>query len=144
MNLSVLTDEITQDFSRALQVCQELGIDTVELRQIEGKNIVYHDEPRLRQMRTQLKEQGLRVCAIASPFLKCQIWRDETGAVKQEREQWRLLQRSFELANFFEAPLVRTFSFLRVAEPEQMRDLVLDVVSEAVERTKAAGLKLVM
>src|SRR5882724_6231468 len=117
LHLSIVTDEITQDFARALQVCQGLRVDTVELRQIDGKNIVYHDADSLQQIRSQIQKLGFRVCAIASPFLKCPIWIDqETGKVKrdEEAEQWRLLRRSFELAEFFDAPLVRTFSFLRV------------------------------
>src|SRR5947207_3912075 len=143
MHLSIVTDEITQDLAHALEVCQELHIDTVELRMIHGQNIVFHDADSLRQIRSMLQQKGLRVCPIASPFVKCPLWLDEAGRVKhdEEQEQWRILQRSFELADWFGAPLVRTFSFLRVPDPTSVRALVLDVVSQAVQRTEAEGLK---
>jgi len=54
------------------------------------------------------------------------------------------LQRSFELARRFKAPLVRTFSFLRTPDPLTVRETVLGVITEAVRRTEAAGLKLVL
>lgn len=146
MHLSIVTDEITQDFVRAVEVCADLNIDTIELRQINGNNIVYHDMDSLRQIRSLIQQRGLRVCAIASPFLKVPLWLDEAGKVKhdEEAEQWRILQRSFELAEWFGAPLVRTFSFMRVPDPTCVRDFVLDVIGQAVKRTEMAGLKLVI
>ncbi len=150
MHLSIVTDEITQDIAHALQVCQDLNVDTVELRGVHGKNIVFHESESLQEIRALLRQKGMRVCAIASPFLKCPLWLDETKTGvdriknEEEAEQWRILQRSFELADFFGAPLVRTFSFLRVADPTSVREIVLNVLSEAVQRTEAAGLKLII
>jgi L-ribulose-5-phosphate 3-epimerase len=147
MRLSIITDEISQDLKHALDVCHDLGVDTVELRTIEGKNIVFHDEESLSQIKALLQSGGFRVCAISSPFLKCALWSDRKGEEQEgeaEAQEWRSLQSSFEIAKLLGAPLVRTFSFLRVTEPMAVREKVRDVIAEAVRRTEAAGLKLVL
>jgi sugar phosphate isomerase/epimerase len=147
LHLSIVTDEITQDLEHALEVCQDLGVDTVELREVYGSNIVFHDADSLQRIRSLLHQKGFRVCSIASPFLKCPLWpavQATDTADGEQAQQWQILQRSFELADLFEAPFVRTFSFLRVPDPSSVRDAVLEVIAEAVQRTEKAGLKLII
>jgi sugar phosphate isomerase/epimerase len=150
LHLSIVTDEISQDLEHALQVCQDLEVDTVELREVDGSNIVFHDAASLQRIKSILQQKGFRVCSIASPFLKCPlgpggpaVQATETADSEQAR-QWQILQHSFELADFFDAPFVRTFSFLRVPDPTSVRDTVLEVIAEAVQRTEKAGLKLIL
>ena len=143
MQLSIITDEISQDLPRALRVCRDLQVKTVELRTIDGENIVFHSEERLARIQALLEEGGFRVCSIASPFLKSPLWQDDARGSDLGREWW-ILQRSFELAKRFNAPLVRAFSFLRVPDPASVREAVVEVIAEAVRRTKATGLKLVL
>ena len=42
MRLSVLTDELDPGLARALDVCEELEIEAVELRTLDGRQIVDH------------------------------------------------------------------------------------------------------
>jgi L-ribulose-5-phosphate 3-epimerase len=151
MRLSVVTDEISDDLEHALQVCRDLQINIVELRKVGEKNIVFHDMADLLRIKALLQRGGFRVCSIASPFLKSPLWSDETiatgdtPAVSDEQvQEWDILQRSFELARLFDAPFVRTFSFLRVSDPTTVRAKVRDVIAEAVNRTEEAGLKLII
>ncbi|MBV9616648.1 MAG: sugar phosphate isomerase/epimerase [Ktedonobacteraceae bacterium] len=151
MRLSIITDEISANLEHALQVCRDLQVDTVELRVVGDKNIVFHDLASLLQIRTLLQKGGFRVCSIASPFLKSPLWTDEAIAPKaaqassnEQAQEWDILQRSFELAHLFDAPFVRTFSFLRVPDPTTVRSFVRGVIAEAVRRTEEAGLKLLI
>jgi len=146
LRLSIVTDEISQDLAHALQVCRDLNVHTVELRTVEGSNIVFHDAASLQRIRSLLQRGGFQVCGIASPFLKCPFWEgaEEGTTLDGEDEQWQILQRSFELANFFDAPMVRTFSFLRVPDPDAVRERGRQVITEAVRRTEAAGLRLAL
>jgi sugar phosphate isomerase/epimerase len=151
VRLSVVTDEISSDLAHALQVCRDLEINTVELRVVGEKNIVFHDMPSLLLIKSLLKKGGFRVCSIASPFLKSPLWSDETIAKegaqtpsKDQEQEWDILHHSFELARFFDAPFVRTFSFLRVPDPVSVRSFVRDVIAEAVQRTEKAGLRLII
>lgn len=146
MHLSIVTDEISEDFHHALQVCRELGLDTVELRKVEGKNIVFHAQEDLQRIQALVQAGGFRVCAIASPFLKCAWPTAHSGQLDplspEMDAEWAILDRSLELAQRFGAPLVRTFSFLRVPDPTSVRVSLLEILKEATRRVEARGLKL--
>lgn len=149
MRLCVITDEISQDLDHALGVCEDLGINTVELRAVGGANVVSHDESSLARILAAVEDRGVRVGAIASPFLKCHIHGDgaplgavHSAAPATREEQWVVLERSFEVARLFSAPLVRAFSFWRVEDPTSVREEVARVLAEAADRTAAAGLVL--
>lgn len=149
MRLCIVTDEISQDLVHALDVCEEEGVSTVELRAVNGANIVSHDDDSLQKIKAMIEGRGFRVGGIASPFLKCHISGDgdpqgatHFAAPASREEQWGILERSFEVAHLLGAPLVRTFSFWRVQDPEDVREEVAEVIAEAAERTGAAGLTL--
>ena len=149
MRLCVITDEISQDLAHALDVCEDEGVGTVELRAVGGANVVSHDDDSLEEIRALLKRRGFRVGAIASPFLKCHLYGDGApegathfAAPASREEQWAILERSFEVARLFGARIVRSFSFWRVPDPSGVRDEVAGVISEAARRTGAAGLTL--
>jgi len=78
VRLSVITDEISQDVDHALEVCEDLGIRTVELRAIGGANVVSHDQSSLQRVKATLEDRGFDICAISSPFLKCNLYGDGT------------------------------------------------------------------
>ena len=147
--LAVITDEISEDLSHALRVCSDLGIRDVELRSIDGTSIVDHTPERLRGIKAMLDDGGFSVCNIASPFLKAHIGDDHvpTGNVHSAKEltreqHWDVLKTSLEIAHLLDAPIVRTFSFWRVAEPESMREDILETLGKATEITREAGIRL--
>ena len=58
--LSVITDEITQDFGRALEIAsKEFGLAYVELRTLWNKNIINLDEKETAEVRRLLAKYGL-------------------------------------------------------------------------------------
>jgi len=144
--LGVITDEISEDFDHALAVCTELGIRDIELRSIWGKSIVDHEEAEVRKIADAIHAGDFRVSCIASPFLKCHL-NDESAAVgnthsaaeKTREEHWAILDRSLELASQFDATIVRTFSFWRVADPVAVREEILEILRVATEHVSAAG-----
>src|SRR5882762_5712015 len=69
--LSVITDEITQDFGHALEVAaKEFGVGFVELRGLWNKNIVALDEKEVTEAGKLLAQHDLKVTDIASPLFK--------------------------------------------------------------------------
>src|SRR5215207_11732155 len=149
MRLCIVTDEISQDLAHALDVCEDEGVSTVELRAVDGANIVSHDDDSVEKIKAMIDGRGFRVGGIASPFLKCHIRGDGApqgathfAASASREEQWGILERSFEVAQLFGAPLVRTFSFWRVPDPEAVREEVAEGIAEAAKRTEEAGLTL--
>ena len=110
--LSILTDEISQDFGHACEIAsREFGMGLVDLREAGGKNIMNWDAGQIADARRVLERFNLRVACIASPIFKVD-WpgapkssfspkRDEFGASFDFKEQDALLERAFELTKTF-------------------------------------------
>src|SRR5579863_7493156 len=82
--LSVITDEITQDFGRAVEVAaKEFGVGFVEIRGLWEKNIVNLDEKEVTEVQRLLAKYDLKVTDIASPLFKV----DWPGAPKSKYSQ---------------------------------------------------------
>lgn len=144
--LAVINDEISEDFSRVLQVCSELGIRDLELRSIDGTSIVDHTAERLHEIKEMIEAGGFSVCAIASPFLKTHINEKQVpvgnvhSAQELTRDQhWDVLKRSIEIAHLLDAPIVRAFSFWRVEDPVTVREDILETLGTATEITRDGG-----
>jgi sugar phosphate isomerase/epimerase len=130
VQLAVITDEIAPGLDRALEVCAELGIRAVELRTVDGAQIVDHPDEALRAIRDELVGRGFRVSAVASPFLKCSP--DDDAA-----EQERVHERALVAAAIFGAPVVRAFSFWRGPDAAAVLPQLGPVLARAAERTGA-------
>lgn len=137
MRLSVVTDEIDEDLSRALDVCGDLGIATVELRSVDGRNIVEHSPASRDRIARLIEKRRVRVCAIASPFLKCDATEDLRG-------QWHELEQAVSIARDLGAPLVRAFSFWRVGRPGAVAPRLVAALRTAASVAAEAGLRLVI
>src|ERR1700746_3596018 len=69
--LSVITDEITQDFGHAVEVAaKEFGVGLVELRGLWKTNIVNLDEKEVAEAKNLLARYELKVTDIAGPLFK--------------------------------------------------------------------------
>jgi L-ribulose-5-phosphate 3-epimerase len=137
VQLSVITDEIDARLEPALDVCEELGIRAVELRTVDGVSIVDQAPEILRAMRQELDRRGFRVCAIASPFLKCDRGDDQLA---QERAHERALQAAAVLS----APVVRAFAYWREADPSAALPELGRALGRAAARASEAGVTLAL
>ena len=150
--IAVITDEFTQDFERICRTAVEMGIPALELRTIWNKNIVDMNDEEIRQVEQLAQEFGLEVVSIASPVFKCTLpdggdidhrfEQDAFHSAHTYDDQPRILERSLELANIFEAPIVRVFSFWRTVEPEKITSRIIEALQGAVEKAAAAGVKI--
>src|SRR5579864_8753942 len=119
MKIAIIADEVTQDVSRALDLVVEWGLDTVELRTAWGKNLVDLEPAAASRLERLVRSRDLAVSAIASPFHKC--WLDGSrrpapgdaffSPDRNYTEHLDLLDRTIDLAQRFETPLVRCFAF---------------------------------
>ena len=137
MQLSVITDEIDARLGPALDVCAELGIRAVELRTVDGIQIVDHSSAALRAMRAELDSRGFHVCAIASPFLKCDRGDDPDA-------QERVHERALEAASVLSAPVVRAFSYWREPDPSAAFAELGSALRRAAARASEAGVTLAL
>jgi len=150
--VAIITDEFTQDFERVCRTAVEMGIPALELRTVWDKNLVDMNDEEVRQVDHLAKEFGLKVVSIASPVFKCTLpdggdidhrfEQDAFHSAHTYEDQPRILDRALELANLFEAPIVRVFSFWRTVEPTQITSRIIEALQGAVEKAAAAGVKI--
>jgi sugar phosphate isomerase/epimerase len=153
--VSVLSDEISQDFGRALEVAaKEFGLGYVDLREINKKNIMSWDAKELAEARHLLEKFHVRVACIASPIFKVD-WPGapkskyspagaEFGAAFTFNQQDELLERSFELAKAFNTDRIRIFDFWRLDDQAPHRKDIDEKVRAAAVKAGKRGLTLVI
>jgi sugar phosphate isomerase/epimerase len=137
VELSVITDEIDARLGSALDVCEDLGISAVELRTVDGVQVVDQAPERLGALRQELDSRGFRVCALASPFLKC-------GRGEDPPAQERVLDRALQAASILSAPVVRAFAYWREPDPGAALPELGRRLSRAAERASGAGVTLAL
>jgi len=153
--LSVITDEITQDFAHALDVAaKEFKLGYVELRELWGKNLMKLDAKEIGEARRLLERHRLRVSSIASPIFKVD-WpdaptskfspkRDQFGADFTFKQQDELLGRALELARAFNTDRIRIFDFWRLEDQKPYRAAIDQKLIEAAEKAGKHGIRLLL
>src|SRR5690348_7263517 len=69
--VAVISDEITQDFERALSIMsKEFGMSWVEIRGLWDKNLLKLPDDDLAKAKALLDKYGMKVTDIASPLFK--------------------------------------------------------------------------
>ena len=152
--LSVINDEITQDFGRAAEVtAQEFGLQFIEIRGLWGKNIMKLDAKEIAEARKILEKYKLRVSSIASPIFKVD-WpgalsrfspkRDQFGADFTFEQQDELLERAFELTRVFQVDRIRIFDFWRLDDPKPYRAAMDQKLIEAANKASKRRVTLLI
>jgi sugar phosphate isomerase/epimerase len=153
--LSVITDEITQDFGHAVEVAaKEFGLGYVELRELWGKNLMKLDAKEVGEARRLLERSRLRVSSIASPIFKVD-WpgapvsrfspkRDQFGADFTFTQQNELLDRALELTRAFNTDRIRIFDFWRLDDQKPYREAIDQKLIEAAAKAGKRGVTLLL
>ncbi|MFH1743890.1 MAG: sugar phosphate isomerase/epimerase family protein [bacterium] len=126
--LAVFSDEVSQDLSKAIEVCKDFSLHGVEIRSVwdrKGPHDLSDDD--LKRINDLLGEAGLAVCAISTPFLKCDI-----GNTVQYQEHIGILRRSIEVAHSLNAPIIRGFTYWRTPDPNAVFDQIVEDYAEPV------------
>ena len=152
--VSVINDEISQDFAHACEVASaEFGMGWIELRSMWKKNIVALDEKEVAETRRLLGKFQLRVTDIASPLFKV----DWPGAPKSKyseaksfnadytmNQQDEVLERAIAMAKAFDTDRVRCFDFWRLEDQAPYRDAMNEKLRQAAAKAEKQGIILVL
>jgi len=152
--ISVINDEISQDFGHACEVAsREFGMGWIELRGMWKKNIVNLDDKEVEEARRLLEKYQLKVTDIASPLFKV----DWPGAPKSKfsesksfgadfswKQQDEVLDRAMEMAKAFQTDRVRCFDFWRLADQAPYRSAINEKLREAAGKAEKKGIILVL
>ncbi len=137
IRISAFADEISQDPQEQVDVLDGHGIRAIEFRAIHGTNVLDLSEAQHAAFRDLLVSRGFELSAIGSPIGKIRIT-DPFG------EHLQRFERAMELAEFYEAPRIRIFSFYMPPgdDPASHRDEVLARMSELARRATDRGITL--
>ncbi len=116
--LSILTDEVSQDLDAVLRFARDFALDGIELRSLFGQAFKDLSRAQIRQVGESCRQAGLAVSGCASPVFKCNV----TNA-REIDEHVDLFKRSVEAAHDLGSSLVRVFTFLRRGHPTSRDDL---------------------
>lgn len=102
--LSGFADEIDPYLNRQMDVLDTLDIRYIEIRCADGKNISKVTEAEAEEMHSRLAARGYRISSIGSPIGKIKVTDDFEPHLA-------LFQNCIRMAQIFEAPYIRMFSF---------------------------------
>ena len=153
--LSVINDEITQDFEKACQIVSvDFGLRWIELRSMWDKNVTELTPKQIEDARKILREHKLRVTDIASPLFKTD-WpgaprspqsetRDQFHADFDAAAQDKLLEHCIGLCKSFDTDRIRCFDFWRLDDPKPYRAAINAKLRQAAERCAKEDLILLL
>jgi sugar phosphate isomerase/epimerase len=139
MKLSGFADEIAPELDEQIKCCKENGVTHFELRGAWGKNVLDFDKSVQIEIKAKLKSNGLAVACIGSPI----------GKVKIDEPWERHFQRfkiAVDSAEFFDAPLIRIFSYYPPQEGQDIhkhRDEVIRRMRLKTDYVKTRNVTLV-
>ncbi|MCW5977608.1 MAG: sugar phosphate isomerase/epimerase [Bryobacteraceae bacterium] len=148
--IAAITDEFSPDLEKALDAMAAIGMTGAELRMIGSRNIIDIDDDELDRAVGMVKARGMEVISIASPILKCvlpgapdvdqRFQQDMFAAKFSFKDQPRLADRAFAIAERSGARIVRVFSFWRTVQPGKCFDGIVTALSELAEKAARRGL----
>jgi 3-dehydroshikimate dehydratase len=102
--LSAFSDEVTDDFAGQVGYLTAQQIRFVEIRFVNKKNVMDLSDAELRDVKRMLADNGIGVSAIGSPIGKVSI----DAPFQPHLDKFK---HAVELAEFFNAPFIRIFSY---------------------------------
>jgi L-ribulose-5-phosphate 3-epimerase len=153
--LSVINDEITQDFELACKIAsQDFGLHCIELRSMWNKNVTTLSPKEIDDAKKILAAHSLRVTDIASPLFKTD-WpgaprspqserRDQFNADFDAKEQDKLLEHCITIAHAFDTDRIRCFDYWRLTDQKPYRAAINARLQQAAARCEKDKLILLL
>lgn len=102
--ISGFADEIAQDLTIQLENLKKLDMHYVEMRGVDGNNLIFHTPEKVKEIKERLDEAGVSLSALGSPLGKIGI----NDAFEKHFEDFK---RAVEIAHMMECKNIRMFSF---------------------------------
>lgn len=101
---SAFADEASADILEQIAACKANGIDYIELRNVNGKNISNFTVEEAKELKKLLDDNGIKVSSIGSHYGKIEITDDF-------EPHFEAFKQTVEVAKVLEAKYIRMFSF---------------------------------
>jgi sugar phosphate isomerase/epimerase len=150
--LSVLTDEVSDQFVAALDWAVARAFRYVEVRMVDGKNVAALDDEQVARARKEIDQRKLHVSAIASPLFKCALdptrpvqKGDTFGAPDEDvPTHFKKLERVMGIAKRLGTRNIRIFSFWREEQPRKYFGEIAGHLKKAAEAAEKEGVMLLL
>lgn len=135
--ISGFADEISPDLDIQTEVLNSLGIEYIELRGIDGKNISTYNEDGFKSIKKRLDGKGIKVSSIGSPIGKIKITDDFAPDLES-------FKNMLSAAIIFGTKYIRVFSFYMPdgSDYDTFRDTVMERWQRYVEVAQGSGIVL--
>ena len=150
--LGIISDEVSADFKEAIQWISEQQLKHIEVRMVDGVNVMELTDEQLDAVMGEVEDKGLFISAISSPVFKCALDPERPVAsgdtFGQEEENvashFEKLERAFVIAKRLKTNRIRIFSFWREKNPAQFQEEIITHLRKAAKRAEEEGIELVL
>ena len=134
--LSAFADEYADDLKAQCEALNDFGIEYIELRGVNGKNVSVLTEGEVKETKKILDDYGIKVSSIGSSLGKIDIKGDLNG-------HFETAKRVYETANILGAKNVRMFSFYSKETPfNKCKSEIYSGLEKLVDLSDDTGLTL--
>lgn len=127
--LSAFADEYSPEFKGQILGLSKFGIDHIELRGLDGKNVSELTVDEAKEYKRQLDAAGMKLSAVGSPLGKISLDGDLNA-------HFELTRRVCETANIMECGRIRAFSFYDTTD---RREEVIENLGKMIDICSSAG-----
>ena len=135
--ISGFSDEIDPNLEKQMEVLKTLGVNHMEIRGVDGKNIAAYSLEEAKVIKKRLDAQGFKISAIGSPIGKIQI-------TEEFEPHFKLFKHVVEIAKILETNYIRMFSFFipEGENPAACKEEVFSRMKAFVDYAKEADIVL--
>jgi sugar phosphate isomerase/epimerase len=119
LTICLITDEVSPSLDEGIAFAREEGIGTIDLRVIDGRNVLALSRGELAEAAQRVRAAGLSVTCICTPLLKwsppgktARTEGDQFGFALGERTPRDVYAKAFAAAEILGARNLRVFSYL--------------------------------
>lgn len=102
--ISGFADEIAQELDVQIEAVSRLGIQYIEMRGVDGNNLIYHPDAKVKEIKQKLENAGIKLSALGSPLGKI-------GIEDPFEPHFEEFKRACEIAHRMDTKNIRMFSF---------------------------------
>lgn len=135
----VITDEISQDFTSALELALKYSLDGIEIRSVWDKGPHELDKNDIAAIRKVIKSTKLEVCGISAPFFKCAL-----DSISEYDSHMEILEKCIELAEQLNTKIIRGFTFWNKGDFEKDLERIISKYEKPVKILERAGVTLAL
>lgn len=135
LKLCAFADESSPLIDGQITALQKNGMELLEIRNVDGTNISNINAAKAREVHQKLRENGIRVFSVGSPYGKINISDDFAPHLAQ-------FQQGLEIADILGAENIRLFSFYTKEYTPAVFDTVCERLSRFIEAAKGSGITL--